>query len=511
MGLVERGTMITPTPFDRPMYWPELVETLQSLLENTDVYLVGGIIRDVYLRRPVHDLDLATPGDGRPVARRIANALQGDYYALDAGRGVGRAIVNWQDKRWTIDVAQFRRDDLLGDLKDRDFTANAVAAHLHDLDKALDPLGGLEDIRNRLVRLCDPASIANDPVRALRAVRLSLSHGMRLTPQTKQAIRHDGPTITAVSPERLRDAFFRLLAGPKVMAGIMLLDALDLLPFLLPETLDMKAVTQSPPHIFDVWRHTMAVLAALEAIREITLDVRQRDEAAANFGLGMIAFALAHLRGNLQTHLEYQWPSERPHHALLFLAALAHDTGKPPTRSVDEAGQVHFYRHEEYSADIAARWGANLALSNDEIERLHKIVRHHMRPQHLERSGMSRRALYRYWRDLGAAGVDICLLAMADVHGKYGPRLPQEPWLALVQTIQRLLDGYYQEHETLVQFTPLLDGNQLMRHLDLQPGPIVGRILAALREAQALQEIRTSAEALNWAKSWLENHKGQAH
>lgn len=496
---------LTPRPSDRPLDWPEIVFALQEQFPDVEAYLVGGVVRDVYMRRPIHDLDLVVPGDGCPLARQIANAWGGAFYPLDTTRGVGRAIIDWQGSRFTIDVAQFRAETLLQDLQDRDFTVNAIAVALHDLDHLLDPLNGITDIQQRLVRLCHPQSIANDPVRALRAIRLSLSHQMRLTPETKAAVRHDGAALRQVSSERIRDELMKLLDGRKPMSAISLLDTLELLPLIFPELPALKGVQQSPPHIYDAWRHTLSVIDYLDQVMQTTGEKRS-DATAANFALGMVAYSLPHLRADLQNHLAKEWPNHRSHRALLILAALAHDVAKPLTQSIADDGRIHFYRHEDEGAKIVARWGSDLALSSDEIARLKTIVRNHMRPLLLHQSGLSRRALYRFWRDLGEAGVDVCLLTLADFLGKRGNTLQQAEWLSYVQMVGKLLEGYFQEREELVVFKPFVNGNDLIDHLKITPGPQLGHLIAALHEAQALGEVQSATDSFEWAARWLTEH-----
>ena len=101
--------MITPVAPQRPLFWSDIVMTLRNIIPpGQEVYLVGGTVRDAYLHRPFHDIDLATPNDGRPLARQIADALKGAYYPLDAERGVGRVVITQAERTLTIDVAQFR-------------------------------------------------------------------------------------------------------------------------------------------------------------------------------------------------------------------------------------------------------------------------------------------------------------------------------------------------------------------------------------------------------------------
>src|SRR5690554_2597074 len=184
----------------RPLLWHPSVEALREAIPPShEVYIVGGTPRDALLHRPIRDIDLVTPADGRALARIIANAFSGAYYPLDAERGVGRAIITWEGAPLTVDVAQFRGPDLEADLRDRDFTINALAVPLHgDLDRVIDPLGGLADLEQRRLRRCSPESILGDPARALRAVRASITFGLMIEPETKADLKAVAPRLGEV-------------------------------------------------------------------------------------------------------------------------------------------------------------------------------------------------------------------------------------------------------------------------------------------------------------------------
>lgn len=473
---------------------------------DAETYLVGGSVRDVYLRRPIHDIDLATPGDGRVVARRIANAFDGDYYPLDGGRGVGRALLQFDGQQYIVDVAQFRQGSLQGDLHDRDFTMNAMAVDLRQLDAIFDPTGGLHDIRRKMVRMCHADAITNDPVRALRAVRLSISHRFHVDDDTKAAIRANVSTLGRVSNERIRDELFKLFDGPRTRAAILSLQVLGLLEPLLPGCTAMLGVEQSPPHVYDVWRHTLNVVDFMDMLLA-ALGNRRDDNTAANFGLGMVNHTLSHIRSHLIDHIGHQWPNERSHRALLIMAALAHDIGKPTTKTTGDDGRIHFYNHEQVGRNAVGDWALQLALSNDETQRLQQIVQHHLRPSALARNdSVSRRSVYRFWRDTGPSGVDVCLLSIADQLGKYGTTLQQPYWLHFMDVLRSLLDAYFLENDNMVVVKPLLNGDDIMRAFNVQPGPLMGVIIGAMREAQATQEISTVEEAHHWLGRWLERH-----
>ncbi len=491
-------------PSPRPLRWPDLLPDLHAVLadETDSVYLVGGVVRDAFWGIPAHDVDLVVPpGRAFAVARQIANRLEGAFYKLDPERETGRAIVTLHGRRTIIDVASFRGGTLLDDLTGRDFTLNAVAAPLAaDPQQVIDPLDGLADASQRTLRRCSPDSIRQDPVRALRAVRLAVRFNLRIEPETRTDIHQEGPRLAVASPERVRDEFFALLGGKRPATGLRALDALGLLALILPEISPMKGVMQSPPHHADVWTHTLQVVEALDGILT-TISPQRTDNTAAQAGLGMIVYYLDTYRILLQEHLNTQWPNERQHRALLMLAALLHDSGKPATHTVTPEG-IRFLGHESQGADLARERGEALRLSRGEIDRLEAIVCHHMRPHTLaQQAEISRRALYRFWRDTGPAGIDTCLLAMADTLAIAGPRLSTDAWSAYLLHIKTLLAGRLGDDAQNVTALPsLITGRDVLRVLKLEPGPQIGELLEAVREAQAEGLITTRDDALAYLR-----------
>jgi poly(A) polymerase len=492
---------------NRPLIWSPVVDAVCAVVpREAGAYLVGGVVRDAYLHRPIHDIDLATPGSGAPVARQIANALGGDYYSLDAERGVGRAIIPWEDGKIIVDVAQFRGADLLEDLRLRDFTVNAMAVPVEgERAQIIDPLGGAADLERKLLRRCGPESIASDPVRGLRAIRASVDFGLRIEPDTLTDIRAHASRLADVSPERVRDEFLNMLGSAKPGAALAAAAYVGLLSSIIPELDPLPEITQTAPHLYDVWHHTLQTVDRLDSLLRIVGAQRDMRDAS-NVGFGTVAIALSHLRLQLSEHLSKVWPNDRPHRTLLLLAALLHDSGKAETRTVDERGHVHFYGHERVSRTIATAVGERLRLSRDEIARLAKIAGHHMRPHWLASAEqLTARAIYRFWRDTGPAGVDICLLAIADYLATVGPTLEQDVWAAYVETVQTLLNSYFLDYERAVAPPPLLNGRDVMRAFHLKGGPEIGAILEALREAQVSGEVHTRDDALDWVRRYLDN------
>jgi poly(A) polymerase/tRNA nucleotidyltransferase (CCA-adding enzyme) len=206
-------------------------------------------------------------------------------------------------------------------------------------------------------------------------------------------------------------------------------------------------------------------------------------------------------REDLCDHLAVVVSAGQDRGLLLKLGALLHDVGKPRTRSVDGDGRIHFYNHEPVGARMAAARLRTLRFSRAAVQRVGRLVEGHLRPAHLARGGrVTRRAIYRYFRDTDDAGVDIVLLSLADHLATWGPNLREERWMRRLEVAELLLHHYFERRaETVAPELPV-DGHDLMRELDLEPGPEIGLLLDALREAMAAGEITTREEALELAR-----------
>lgn len=493
-----------PVPFS---YSP-LIDKVRDLLPNQEFYLVGGAVRDLLLNRISHDLDFALPANGISLARRVANALKADFMVLDDERDTGRVIVTESDgTRTFLDFAVYRGKDLDADLRARDFTINAIAFDLRS-QTLIDPLNGGADLRLKLIRACSSTSLSDDPVRILRAVRQAAAFEFKIELETRKAMKQAASLLPKVSPERQRDELFKMLAGPKPDTSMRALEMLGVFPYLLPELPALKGVEQSSPHIADVWEHTLSVLAHLEGILAVLAPGYGAAKTNDLF-TGLLTLRIGRFRDQFARHFAESLNTDRSVRAALFFAALYHDVQKPVTKSVDEVGRIHFFDHDVRGAQVAAQRGRAFNLSNDELERIQTIVRHHMRFHFFtsrlegEKQEPSRRAIYRFFRDTGEAGVDLVLLGLADLRGTQGATLTQDTWAAALDVARILLENYWEKPQEAVAPPRLLDGNELMSELGLEPGRIVGQLLEAIREGQATGRIENRAQAFEFAREQL--------
>jgi tRNA nucleotidyltransferase/poly(A) polymerase len=491
---------------DRPaLELPPLVSRVRAQLPaDRPAWLVGGAVRDILLRRPVRDFDFVVAGDALACARSVANALGAVFYTLDAERAVGRVVLAQPDGRITLDISSLRGADLLADLTARDFTLNALAVDLAHPASLIDPLHGERDLRTRLIRTCSPTAIADDPLRAIRAVRLAAELRFRIDKATLAQVRAEAQALAGISSERRRDELLRCIDGPRPAAAIRSLDVLGLLPALIPELPALHGVTQSPPHVYDVWEHTLTVLDRLGDVLA-ALDPVYNIEAVSDVTLGLASLRLGRHRQALGQHLAASLNSDHPLRTLLLLASLLHDIGKPATRVVEPSGRIRFFDHDQLGARLTQVRLTGLRFSTDEAARASAIVAHHLRPLNLaSETGVSRRAIYRYFRQTGPAGVDVVLLSLADFLGTYGDSPPPvDEWNRLLDVCSQLLRAYFETPAENLRPPILLTGDDLIAEFGLQPGPALGKLLSELREAQAAGEVLDRPAATAWVRAYL--------
>lgn len=489
---------ITYIPLEMNLSFHPLLERIRAVIpSDTLVYLVGGAVRDALRNRPSHDLDFSVQGDAKTLARQVGDALDAAYYPLHGEFDAGRVVLDVDGERYILDFVGLHPGGLEADLKTRDFTINAIAVDVRAPQQLLDPLGGAVSLKQGELRACSPASLQDDPVRILRAVRLAVDMQLRILPETRRLMKAALPGLEHVSPERIRAEFLRIFGGRQPATALRILDLMGVLAMIFPETTALKGITQSSPHVYPVWEHTLAVIERLDGLlNALGLDY-DPDTSANNLVFGHVSLRLGRYREKIAQHLSAETTPDITRRALLFFSALYHDIAKPLTRTEEENGRIRFFQHEKQGAILVAGRAAALHMSADELTILEKTVAHHMRPLWLSQNDQAPgpRAIYRFFRDTGDIGVDICLLSLADFLGTYGPGVPQQAWAHHVDVIRLLLEGWWERREETVFPPPLLNGRDVMQLLDIPPGPRVGELLEMLREAQAAGEITTREQA----------------
>jgi poly(A) polymerase len=498
-------------------------------------YIVGGFIRDRLLKRETNDIDIAVSGDAISIARKIAKETGGKFVLLDDANNVARVVVIENEQpgktardqelrgiEWHFDFCSFA-GDIKSDLARRDFTVNAMAVELSQFVaaatatrlssrksaaaaagkrpalKLVDPFSGKEDLRGKIVRKVSEQIFEADAARLLRAVRLAADLDFTIEPDTESLIRRYSQAITEVAGERVREELLRLLTRPRATYYLRYLDKLGLLLALIPELAESKGVEQPTVHFWDVFDHSLQTVAAVEFL------LRESDWEYSNEDM----LTTAPWSDAIDRHLSQEVSSGSNHKVLLKLGGLFHDVAKPMTKSIDDTGRARFLGHTKQGAAMTANILERLRFSNRETRLVESLVYHHLRPVQMANDELpTQRAIYRYFRDTGEAGIDILLLALADYLASRGPLASMEEWRKHCQLINYILAEHDRQQAEILP-VKLIDGDDIMNTFDLAPGSLIGRLLTMVNEAHASGDLSTREEALALVQRELSTVKKQ--
>lgn len=470
--------------------WP-IAEIRRLLGDDAQAWLAGGAVRDLLLEHSPHDWDFVITGSGLRLARAVADRLGGAYYALDAERQTGRAIVADPSTglRIVLDFARLRQDTILQDLWARDFTLNAMAV---DLDGHLiDPTGGLRDLQDRRLRAVSPGCFAADSIRLLRAVRLATQFALILEEATRARIQAEAKSITTTAPERIRAELVALISLPAVASGLSMLAELGLLQHVLPELClcgcDAHSCPSPDP---DETMHRIAVVASLVRLQRSLVEqptpvdrkvdlARALVQADPELLRALVAFLAEPVGAEVTRGELIRW-------AALFSSAVTQTgTGVAAIGGADRRmSELRFSRAAiDYVRHIVGSLGAVRQLAMSGI----------VTKAGFTETRAARRAVYRYFHKAREAGIATAILALAVQETDHTPD-PAATRSAYVNTAHVLIEAYLTQRLECIDPPPLLTGHGLLA-LGVPQGPPVGKMAALLREAQATGEVCTEAQA----------------
>ncbi|MDE2937509.1 MAG: HD domain-containing protein [Chloroflexota bacterium] len=479
---------------------------------------MGGFLRDSLLRGEIsdfaglsgpHDMDIAVPpfvesveSLGHDLARHLGGVCQPHNLARDVYQVIVKSAGPGPEPL-VIDLVRYDCD-IERDMERRDFTVNAMALPMDhpclldsDPDEwpipaglwasdLVDPFGGRSDVSRKRIRVVNDQVFRYDPGRLLRGVRLAGRLKFMLEPESARLIRRQAHLLESVAPERVRSEFMAILAQDGARAQLEVLDRLDLLCRIIPELELTKGVDQPSAHYWDVWDHNLHTVEYAELI------TRGHQNSAI--------YSLAPWNAEVEAYFDEEVGDGFSRRTVLKLAGLLHDIAKPQTKGPDKTGRIRFLGHSELGAEMVTERLTQLRFSARIVAMVARMVEHHLRPSQLRHGDEqpTPRAVHRYYRDVGDVAVDTIYLAMADYLAAKGPEVVAERWANHARMLGDLLQAG-REKAPARGPQRLLTGHDLMQHLDLPPGPRIGRLLAQIDEARAAGEIATREEALSLA------------
>lgn len=429
---------------------PSKIKNIATTFKNAgyEIYLVGGCVRDLFLEREVKDWDFTTNATPEQILELYPNAFYDNSFGTvgiplgDSSTGE-KTIVEVTTYRTERGYSNRRHPDAISwgktvedDLSRRDFTINAIALDITESENGstiIDPYSGRDDLEKKIIKAVGDPNLRfkEDALRLMRAVRIATQLGFSIEEKTLAAVSEDATLLNDIAKERVRDELLKILSSEYPYEGIMLLKNTNLLQYILPELLEGVGVSQERPgrhHKSDVFTHNV--------------------------------MSLKHT------------PSTDP---IVRFATLIHDVGKPRVASVDKEGYVIFHNHEIVGAKIAADIADRLRFSKKEKDKIVMLVRWHMFTvdEHITDS-----AVRRFIRRVGVENVkDMMDLRIGDRLG--GGTQRAESWrlkLFKKRVEEQLAPAPFSINDLAI------NGNDVMKELNIRPGKQVGEILQKLFE-----------------------------
>jgi tRNA nucleotidyltransferase/poly(A) polymerase len=453
-------------------------------------FVVGGAVRDFLLgrERPL-DLDIAVPGDGFSTARALAERMgeEVSFVPLDERRGTGRLVLD-RVACEIVDIASLKGKTITEDLLARDFTINALAVGVTDLlqekePRIIDPAGGCGDLTAGRISACSDRAFHEDPLRVLRAFRFMAQLGFEVAEETLELIPPVLSSLPGVAGERLRDEFFTILRSGLAHRTVVAMDRHGVMESLFPELSALKGARQNTYHHLDVWGHTLETLRGIEILAD------------------RVELLFPVVASKITDYLRSEPVKGRSRLALLKLAALFHDAGKPSRSTVDPDGRIRFFGHEKESVRLFDEACARLRPASREMEIMRGWVRGHMRTMIFTAESVSKRSLHRLRREFKEDEVGLLLLFLADLGAAQGPARPPKEFDHAAAQVRSALESHFAEEEK--PRPRLLNGRDLIDIFGMVPGPLLGKVLDRVAELQAIGEIGSRKDALNAVRKYL--------
>lgn len=430
-----------------------LIEKIKPYIKNYDSYLVGGYLRDLLSGEISPDRDIAIKCDNlAKLTKKIADELNGSFVELDPVNEIYRVVFGND----YIDFAKLLNNNLIDDIKRRDFTINAITYDINN-EKFVDITGGKKDFEEKIIRTYKISNLSDDPLRTLRAIRFQAKLGFRIDDEIINFIKENNSLILNVAPERIHQELIKTFEGKFLIDALFSMDETGLLDVIFPFFKDIKKIPSNSHHHLDLFHH------------------------------------LIETTGNIRIN--------KPE---LKLAAFIHDLAKPDCWTIEpETGRHRFIGHDELGAKKVVPFLKKLKFSNKEIEYISKMVQFHIYPSALMKDeNVTERAIIRFIRKIADDTLDLLELARADRLSARGPAVSDEMVQVNLSNLEKLKEKYFEISPKLKEMPKLVDGNEIMQILNLKPSPKLKEIIDEIKELQLEGKINTKEDAINFLKNY---------
>ncbi len=446
---------------------------LRKFSQRKDLFIVGGAVRDFFFGKKISDLDLAVKDEPEKLQLFLSQILSYTPVSLSPEFGIFRLSKG----RYTIDLTLYRGETLEEDLRERDFTINAMAIPLFSLFegplKIFDPFKGLKDLKDGILRALGEKNLKEDPLRILRGYRFFSQGYGEIEKETRLLFRKHKEKLSLCAAERIQLELKHILLSSKCFLTFRLLEEDGIFDILFPEFKPCKGMPQPSFHHLDVFSHCLESLRWAEIILSEPKKYLGIEEVPPDF-------------------------YEEDFIISIKLASLFHDLGKGYTFQETEE-RITFYTHEKVGAELWEKRAKALRFKNEIIERVSSLVKNHMRPCHLLREREEDRITLRAKRNLIKAHpnlFELWVVALADSLASKGP--DKEPdYEEKLNAFFKELFKLKKELERVEKRERLITGKDLIA-LGFTPGPIFKEILEDVEIKTVEGFLKSKEDALNY-------------
>lgn len=454
----------------------EILNNIASFFPNK-IYLVGGSVRDCLMGKDTYDRDLiVTDEDAGIFSQKIAEFFGGKFIPLDVENHIYRVVLS--DKLNYLDITNPVENSMEKDIKRRDLTINTIAVDIKNCE-ILDLVGGLNDIKNQVLKGIEDENFIDDPLRILRVFRFYSLLGFEIDEHLLSIVTKYSDLIEKPAKERIEYELMKLFSGKYTDLSLLKMDECGILEKLFPIVKELKQVPPNAHHHLDLFHHS------IETIKQVQLlyDASQPDVKSHMDKVDFGGFSrLAHLK----------------------LACFMHDIGKFSTWTIEEdTGRHRFIKHDDVGSKLAKPILKKMCFSNKQIEYITLMIKKHMYPTMVVQAPeLTDKVMMRFVRKMEDDAIDNILIAQADRLSARGPEITDEIVNENISALNKLLQFYLKAQETLKPLPKLLDGNEVMKILNISPSPKLGQIINALNEAQINGDIITKEDAISFVKNY---------
>ena len=454
-----------------------VINKIKQYLNGRQAYIVGGFVRDILTGKISPDRDLIIVENELEIfCRNLSDKLNGFFIELDKVNSIYRIVLD--DKINYIDITKPIENDFEKDIKRRDLTINAVAYDINN-DEIIDLVGGINDIKNGIIKgICDE-NFSDDPLRLLRIFRFYAQTGFKIDNHLLELSKKLCKRINEPAKERITVELLKLFEGEYTADALLKLNECSLLEEIFPIYKDVKKIPPNTHHHLDLFHHLV------ETVNQIQILYNQADD-------------------EIKKYFETSQFGAVKQLAFVKLAGFLHDIGKPYCWTIEEdTGRHRFIKHDEIGSQKVVPILKDLKFSKKQIEYIKTLIKYHIYPSSMVCApDVNEKAYMRFYRKMDNCVIDVIYLAKADRLSAQGIHVTKEMTENNINALTHLLDNYLKIKKDIKPLPKLIDGNDIMEILKIKQSPELGEIINALKEAQLSGDIVNKTDAIAFIKDF---------